>query len=298
MNVTEAQKIRHLLIRLDPGDELHASLSRALDEAQAESAFITGVGALEAAEIALYDQATKSYGRARRIEGGCEVVSLSGNAALLDGAPTVRLSAVLARETELGLETFAGQLVWARAFSLELDVTAFDDVRLHRVADERTGLPALAARPVVVEASATAHPAPAAPAAPTAPVHRPPVVTSAPEPHVVAAPSPPPAPAHHHVSAIPLPAPASPPLGDGPVVPAHRPMRARDEPETYPELGDSVNHFHFGDCTVVGSDGDRIKLRQDGKDGRVREVALAMLKVGAPTTTADGRRHFMLLRKN
>ena len=159
MNVTEAQKTRHLLIRLDPGDELHASLSRALDEAQAESAFITGVGALEAAEIALYDQATKSYGRTRRVDGGCELVSLSGNAALLDGAPTVRLSAVLARETELGLETFAGQLVWARAFSLEIDVTVFDDVRLLRVADERTGLPALAARQVVAEGS----PAPAAP---------------------------------------------------------------------------------------------------------------------------------------
>jgi predicted DNA-binding protein with PD1-like motif len=296
MNVTEAQKIRHLLIRLDPGDELHASLSRALDEAQAESAFITGVGALEAAEIALYDQATKTYGRTRRVEGGCEVVSLSGNAALLDGTPTVRLSAVLARETDLGLETFAGQLVWARAFSLELDVTAFDDVRLLRVADERTGLPALAARPVVVAA-----PAPAAPVAPVAPVAH---VQRPPEPPVVAPPAPPPAPAYQHVAAIPLPAPAapspspSPSMGEGPVVPAHRPMRARDEPETYPELGDSVNHFHFGECTVVGSDGDRIKLRQDGKDGRVREVALAMLKVCAPTATADGRRHFMLLRKN
>ena len=66
----------------------------------------------------------------------------------------------------------------------------------------------------------------------------------------------------------------------------------------YPELGDTVTHFHFGDCTVVGSDGDRIKLRQDGKDGRVREVALTMLKIGPPTTAADGRRHFMLLRKN
>jgi predicted DNA-binding protein with PD1-like motif len=278
MNVTEAQKIRHLLIRLDPGDELHASLSRALDEAQAESAFVTGVGALEAAEIALYDQTTKSYGRTRRVEGGCEVVSLSGNAAMLDGSATVRLSAVLARETELGLETFAGQLVWARAFSLELDVTAFDDVRLVRVADERTGLPSLAARP------ASATPAVAAKPAPAVPVEAP-------------------APAAPHVAAIPLPAapppptPPAPPAVEGPPLPI-RPMRARDEPEMYPEVGDSVTHFHFGECTVVGSDGDRIRLRQEGKDGRVREVALTMLKIGAPTTTADGRRHFMLLRKN
>jgi hypothetical protein len=87
-------------------------------------------------------------------------------------------------------------------------------------------------------------------------------------------------------------------MGEGPLVPAHRPLRAKDEPDVYPELGDTVNHFHFGDCTVVGSDGDRIKLRQDGKDGRVREVALTMLKIGPPIVGADGKRHFMLLRKN
>jgi hypothetical protein len=48
---------------------------------------------------------------------------------------------------------------------------------------------------------------------------------------------------------------------------------------------------------VISSDGDRIRLRQD-KDGRVREVALAMLRIAEPTTMADGRRHFVLGRKN
>ena len=67
--------------------------------------------------------------------------------------------------------------------------------------------------------------------------------------------------------------------------------------DAYPEIGDAVTHFHFGDCTVISSDGDRIRLRQD-KDGRVREVALAMLKITEPTTLADGRRHFVLGRKN
>ena len=62
-----------------------------------------------------------------------------------------------------------------------------------------------------------------------------------------------------------------------------------------------MTHFHFGDCTVVGSDGDRIKLRQDGKDGRVREVALTMLRIEASTDERGGvdtPRHFKLHRKN
>ncbi|MFT3764950.1 MAG: thrombospondin type 3 repeat-containing protein [Minicystis sp.] len=53
MNVRESRRTRHLVIRLDRGDELPAALVRALDEAEARSAFISGVGALEAAEVAI-----------------------------------------------------------------------------------------------------------------------------------------------------------------------------------------------------------------------------------------------------
>lgn len=67
--------------------------------------------------------------------------------------------------------------------------------------------------------------------------------------------------------------------------------------ESYPEEGDRVTHFAFGDCTVVGSDGERIRLQQD-RDSRVREVALSMLKLTAPTVNADGLRHWVLGRKN
>ncbi len=56
-------------------------------------------------------------------------------------------------------------------------------------------------------------------------------------------------------------------------------------------------HFAFGECTVIGSDGDRIRLRQD-RDGRVREVALTMLRIEPPALGPDGSRHFKLHRKN
>jgi hypothetical protein len=67
--------------------------------------------------------------------------------------------------------------------------------------------------------------------------------------------------------------------------------------ESYPEEGDRVTHFAFGACTVVGSDGERIRLQQD-RDSRVREVALSMLKLEAPTMNAEGVRHWVLGRKN
>jgi predicted DNA-binding protein with PD1-like motif len=76
-----------------------------------------------------------------------------------------------------------------------------------------------------------------------------------------------------------------------------KPVRPSDEPDAYPEENDTVNHFHFGRCTVLLSDGERLRLQQE-KDGRVREVALSMLRVGEPTVLEDGRRHWDLARKN
>lgn len=83
-----------------------------------------------------------------------------------------------------------------------------------------------------------------------------------------------------------------------PPVPPTRYRAAEDEVDEYPEPGDTVTHFLFGDCTVVESDGERIRLRQ-GPDGRVREVALSMLRIQSPTTHPEtGKRHFELRRKN
>jgi hypothetical protein len=76
-----------------------------------------------------------------------------------------------------------------------------------------------------------------------------------------------------------------------------RPQKPKEELESYPDVGDAVMHFAFGECTVLSSDGDRIRLRQD-KDGRVREVALAMLRIEPPALGEDGTRHFKLHRKN
>jgi len=81
-----------------------------------------------------------------------------------------------------------------------------------------------------------------------------------------------------------------------PLRPVARP-RPEEEEQVCPDAGDAVEHFAFGRCEVVKSDGDRLHLRL-GKDGRIKEIALEMLKVTPlpPVEGATGR-HFKLDRK-
>jgi hypothetical protein len=88
------------------------------------------------------------------------------------------------------------------------------------------------------------------------------------------------------------------PAGAGPMPP--RPVRPSVDLDTLaPETGDTVDHFAFGRGDVLKSDGDRLHVRVH-KDGRVREIALEMLRVTpleGSSTAAAGARHFKLERR-
>jgi predicted DNA-binding protein with PD1-like motif len=309
MIVREAHRTRHLVIRLDRGDELPGALVRALDESEARSGFVTGAGTLEAAVLRNSDKTTY------RLDAPSDVVSFSGTIAVQAGATSLQLAAVLSRATEVGLSTFGGTLTWGRVRSIELHAVIFDDVALARVDDPETGLavldlrassasvvvrpaaPAPAPVPVVIEHARPAHdggsavrPA-VAPPRPSPPPPAPaPVRAPAPAVEPPRAP-PPPAPMH---------TPSTTPPNEAVALP-QKPQKPKEDFDSYPEIGDSVMHFHFGECTVIGSDGDRIRLRQD-RDGRVREVALTMLRIELSASEEgggpDAPRHFKLHRKN
>ena len=66
--------------------------------------------------------------------------------------------------------------------------------------------------------------------------------------------------------------------------------------EHIPEAGDLVQHFAFGLCEVLTSDGERLRIRDLEGPKRAREVALSMLKVMAPTDS-DGKKLFQLVRR-
>ncbi len=295
MNVLEARRARHLIIRLDRGEELPAALVRALDEAEARAGWIEGTGSLEKAEVALFDQASRTYAKTRVLEGPCDVVALSGSVALQQGETSLRLSATLARESGVGLQLAAGELVWARVYGLELRVTAFDDLPLVRAFDDRTGLMQLAAQSTGIPATVSEPPRMPPPAQAAEPTRTAPPAQAAEPPRAMAA-----EPPRAAAASVAEPArAAATSVMEPAVLPVpHRPVRPRQEEESYPEVGDSVTHFHFGECTVISSDGERIRLRQE-RDGRVREVSLTMLRIEPHTVDpATGRKQFRLARKN
>lgn len=282
MIVTESRRARHLVVQLHSDEELPAALALALDAADATAGWIAGLGELEAAEITVVDPLGGAP-HVRRIDGRCNVVTLSGSITPGAGTGALRLSVTLARETDLGNEVCAGELVWARVHALEVCVTLFDDaVSLHSE-EPRAGTAALATTtPSAVDAQ---RPAPTA-----SPI-------AAPAASPIAAP----------VEAEPTSLRAQ-PRASAPVQTATvemltppAPLRRREPEDTneiYPEVGDRATHFHFGECTIISSDGERIRLRQE-RDGRIREVSLDMLRIEPPTTDGGtGQRTFLLSRKH
>jgi hypothetical protein len=72
---------------------------------------------------------------------------------------------------------------------------------------------------------------------------------------------------------------------------------AEEEVETpRPQRGDYVRHFAFGLCEILQDTGDRLKLRDVQGQGRIREIAVDMLEISAPTEH-NGKRTFKLSRK-
>ncbi|GMV14937.1 MAG: hypothetical protein KJ015_12855 [Myxococcales bacterium] len=105
------------------------------------------------------------------------------------------------------------------------------------------------------------------------------------------------------------PAPPSSPV-NGPVTPVpnewakaalasalvRRAAEAEHEP-LIPEPGDLVQHFAFGLCEVLMGDDERLKIRDVGGPGRIREIRLDMLRVTGPGEK-DGKRLYRLERKS
>jgi hypothetical protein len=209
-----------------------------------------------------------------QLTGVWDLVSLRGAG---ETPSSVTLVALLCRQSQQGPETRGGVLAGGSIVSAKIRIGAGSDNAQQSQPPPRSQPPLVAlqaAAPVVP--TPTPRPAEAAPAPPPALA----VVTPPPAAHVA-----PPAPAGA----------PSPAFGSSGTLPK-RPAAVDTSVESYPEEGDIANHFAFGRCTVVSSDGERLRLQQE-RDGRVREVALSMLRVGSPVMV-DGKRHWELARKN
>ena len=143
MLIAESRRTRTLVLRLDRKDLLHDRLLSVCRERGVLCAAVRGLGAFEEAELVEYDQTRKAYRPSQTFRGAMELLSLQGNVSEKDGAPFLHLHAVVSREREdqvRRIEVLGGHLVRAIVFAAEVTLDCYEDLRLHRLPDESTGL--------------------------------------------------------------------------------------------------------------------------------------------------------------
>jgi predicted DNA-binding protein with PD1-like motif len=294
MKTITSESVRHLVLRAENGELLPDALLGALRDAAVTAGWLRASGVLADVELRAFSAETGGLGPVRRIAGPVQVLAVEGGIGVARGGDVaLSMRGVLARETERGLETLAGEIVAARVVALEAFVTALDDAAIGRSLDANAGVWLFeggGSTGVAAPAPAAARPGAAPPPAGPPPAWAAAVAASQDLPHPAASPSPPRAPA----------APSGGGGGGGSSTGAAmppRPVRPQEveQDSVFPEAGDEVEHFAFGRCEVLKSDGDRLHLKV-GKDGRIREIALEMLRV-TPQPGDGPRRRFRLDRR-
>lgn len=115
-------KERRMFI-VDKGEKLIDSLTRQFKQADISGGMLSGLGALTHAELGFYHLSRKEYTR-KRFDEEYELISLTGNIALKDGAPFIHAHVALGAED---FSAFGGHLFEAIvAVTAEITVVPFD----------------------------------------------------------------------------------------------------------------------------------------------------------------------------
>lgn len=92
----KSQRTRYgWVLRLDPGEEIGATISAFAAREGVRCGLISGLGAAGELELGYYGRALGEYLR-RRFDGEFEILSLTGNLSELDGVPFTHLHVVIA----------------------------------------------------------------------------------------------------------------------------------------------------------------------------------------------------------
>lgn len=322
---TESRRGRRILARLDRGTDLFDGVRELCQKHRVRCGELRGIGSLELAELAAFDQDSRRWKPSRLIDGGgLELLHLHGNIAEESGAVAIQAQVTLMRDRDAGLEVVGGSLKAAVVYSVELVIETFDDVLLRRQADAATGLsrwhealaeaeaPAPPAeRRVAPPAATSAYAAPvAAPAAPPAAVPAAPPAETRPAPAPSARPlsvqmptvTPPatgqaPAP---RTATPPGPRPTATPTPTwGDVAAASQPARRPPGPSAPESLeedvslnaGDVILHPRFQRCVVHRVEGSGEFVQVMLRNGRVVRLSLEVLRL-TPNGVENGQRIF------
>jgi predicted DNA-binding protein with PD1-like motif len=301
---------RHLLLRFTQPARLPEAILAALRDEVVLAGWMRASGVLSGVEVAVASAGAAAGAGAtsaspRKIDGPVQVIALEGSVGLAGGDVSCGFRVVLAHVTDAGVETIAGDLVGGQIEALEVMITAFDDVTATRQLD-RAGVWVLdategASRPSPAAALPTAATSPAPPQIPAPPQQIMPSPTQSGFAEVSRAPIDAPRPAASAPQASPpggaRPSPTFSAMNQAMPQRIARPVQVETEDDPVPEPGDVVEHFAFGRCEVVKSEGDRLHVRL-GKDQRIKEIALEMLKVSSlPLEEGQTSKHWKLARK-
>ena len=128
------------VLRLDPGEEIVASLIRLVEQEQVQLGSVTAIGAANDVTIGIFSTQEKQY-HARRYQGDYEISALVGNVTRKEGEPYLHLhitignpvtgevhaghltSATISATLELFLQVWDGQV--GREFSGQVGLNLF-----------------------------------------------------------------------------------------------------------------------------------------------------------------------------
>lgn len=128
---------RTILGQLPYGSDLYEGLSQIVRREKIRLGRVQAIGATTHAVVAYYDQNTKKY-NPLEFPGGMEILSLSGNVSIRDGAPFVHVHILLGdpKGNVVGGHLLPGTVL----FACEVSIEELEGEELSRTHDERTGL--------------------------------------------------------------------------------------------------------------------------------------------------------------
>lgn len=129
---------RTVIGQLEQGTDLYNGITRVVQEHHITMGRVTGMGAVQRAKLAYYNQKAMTY-QDIELNEALEIVSLYGNVSLKDGKPFAHIHVVLSDEKGNGR---GGHLLpgGTPVFACELTVEEFDGPPLVRGSDAQTGL--------------------------------------------------------------------------------------------------------------------------------------------------------------
>ncbi|NNF06679.1 MAG: DNA-binding protein [Candidatus Eisenbacteria bacterium] len=126
------------VLRLERGEEIHETLKAFARDKGIEGAVVSGIGAVQSAELGFYHLDRQEYER-RALPEITELLSLQGNLCLLEGKPFLHAHVVLMKSDF----TLAGGHLFAATIAVTGEFHIQPTESMVRLPDPKVGLPLL-----------------------------------------------------------------------------------------------------------------------------------------------------------